>query len=239
MSEFAPGVGGLFPGASGRLAGQPFGTKIKDGDGHLRDTNVQPAVEEILAVLKTGGPVTLTEPIELVYTGQGAPLRIRNEGPDAHGIDITARYDGAVELVRIGVGGETEGLVANDVRPARTALDPYGDRSGNTLADILANVLTKFFGTGCCANGEPYQGQDCLEQLAENGHSQIPNHDRTKKQLLWHDENSDCLRWLTLDADGVCTILKIITSGYDASKVQVLGHDTSGTCKWYDVGDCA
>lgn len=114
----------LFQGAWPRLLSRYWGSRIKDVDGNPKDTGVNPAMEELAAILSSEQPIELNAPITLINNTNGPAINIINQGStdQTQGIKIS---NDAGQATQLGIGLGTQNVMANAYIPLASAeIDP-------------------------------------------------------------------------------------------------------------------
>lgn len=106
----------LFAAAARVLLGVPRGTRIKDHEGKMKDTQVQPLAEDLVAMFRGEGPIPLYKPLQFVNYTDGNAIEIINRGPtdQTGGIKITNEAD---QGSQVGIGLGNINIVANEYVP--------------------------------------------------------------------------------------------------------------------------
>lgn len=152
-------VGNLLAGLRSRLQDRRWGARIPV-DGTEKDTGVQVLAEEVANGLGAGGVTDVYEPVRLRWHGAGPLFVIEDVGETGQALQIVRRSEDGREKVRaatVGVGLESDGLLANAVLPSPAfQFDPneqfgYYDRG-------LPYVYTKPGGPGSTNVGDDGAG---------------------------------------------------------------------------------
>jgi hypothetical protein len=122
------------------------------------------------------------------------------------------------------------------------ALTPVGGIDGVTLSNTGTPADDVINHEECNIYKPEYDSGNFVYRLrALTGHSRVV--------FNLGEEDIPGGKWIAVCRDGfgfwyamtevpvVCDLLKSI-AGYDSTKIQILGHDASGNCKWYDTGVC-
>ncbi len=67
------------------IAREMWGTKIQDGEGNMKDTGVQPFVDELLARLGSNAPIQMPDTLTLIAPQNGPAIRIILNQENIHG----------------------------------------------------------------------------------------------------------------------------------------------------------
>jgi hypothetical protein len=110
--------GNIFKGIVNYLRANWYGTRIEDGKGKKRDTAVNPAVEDIAAVLASGR--ALIGPLKIINPTDQAAIQIINTGPTNQNSFVQGTNQ-AGQQTTLGLGLGSQGVLANALIP----LEPF------------------------------------------------------------------------------------------------------------------
>lgn len=132
----------LFQSAWPRIMSRHWGAKIKDQDGVRKDTGVNPAMEEMAAILASEAPIAINGPITILNRTNGPAINIINQGPvdQTQGIHIENE---AGQVTELGLGLSSRNILANAYIPLASAdIDPlkawlfYGKNESLAYRDL-------------------------------------------------------------------------------------------------------
>jgi hypothetical protein len=143
-----------------RLGSRKWGAQL-DLDGAKRDTGVQPLADELVnAVSSTGGVTDVYEPVKIRWHGAGPLFQIEGTSENGTAIQFGKMVDGLLKAMTLGAGGDSDGLVANNVIPT-----PWSKLSPEEIQEILNRGRSLWFkdpsltGTNVGEDGNGAAGQ--------------------------------------------------------------------------------
>jgi hypothetical protein len=137
-------VRNLFQGVMARVLSNVWGTRIKDADGKKRDTGVDPAMQEVAAILNAA--TVLDGPVVIRNSTDGPGLVIENDGPRNQNSGVSVRNQQG-QVTDLGIGLGNMNIIANAVIPlASSEVNPLVAHLFLTKGETPTNAILDYYG---------------------------------------------------------------------------------------------